>query len=205
MSGLGAVVNGLSFVHTLCILLSVGFAAFALVLWAMESGRKGSPDNVRRRLADGWWVLAKTPLPVIPQRVNGWLVGRLSGFIRFGFEEATKHSFRQHGVFFAVHSAAGPGAGKYADRRLTLPGQVLPFTFGGFRVFEFYRLNQIDEILQFYHLGFPGYFLISRYSGLCAPRLYGNVHSQCFYPRGSKKPLGGGVLVFGDLWYRHGV
>jgi hypothetical protein len=140
VSGVVAVVSGLSFVHTLCILLSVGFAAFALVLWAMESGRKGSPDNVRRRLADGWWVLATTPLAVIPRRVNGWLVGRLSCFIRFGFEEADKGiPFGSMVFFFAVHSAAGPGAGKYADRWLSLPGQVLPSAFGGFRVFEFCR------------------------------------------------------------------
>ena len=90
MTGTGDLASGLSFVQTICVLLGGGFAAFALVLWAMESGPEGDPDKLRHRLAEGWRDLSGTPWSAIPRRVNGWLVDRLSCLIRFGFEEADR-------------------------------------------------------------------------------------------------------------------
>jgi hypothetical protein len=135
MTGMGALPSGLVFLQTLSVLIGAGFAAFALVLWAMESGQEG---NRRRILADGWRVLSVTPWPTIPRRANGWLVNRLQNLIRFGFEDADKGIAFGIMVFFLLF--------------IVLPGlALLNMLFGGssFLVKYYLLLFAIFAFLNF--------------------------------------------------------
>ena len=102
MNPTGALPSGLSFVHTLFVFLGACFAAFSLVLWAKESGPDGDSGKRRSRLAEGWQALSSTTWFAIPRRVNGWLVGRLGSWIRFGLEEADRGIAFGGMVFFLL-------------------------------------------------------------------------------------------------------
>ena len=102
MNPTGALPSGLSFVHTLFVFLGACFAAFSLVLWAKESGPDGDSGKRHSRLAEGWQALSSTTWFAIPRRVNGWLVGRLGSWIRFGLEEADRGIAFGGMVFFLL-------------------------------------------------------------------------------------------------------
>jgi hypothetical protein len=86
----GTLATGISFVQTLGVLLGAGFALIGLVLWAMETGPGTGVGTLRHRLAGYWRTLSRAPWSVTPRCVNGWLVDRIDGLIRYGFEQADK-------------------------------------------------------------------------------------------------------------------
>ncbi|MBC8337697.1 MAG: hypothetical protein H8E39_03305 [Alphaproteobacteria bacterium] len=90
MTATEALPTGLPFVQMLGFLLGVTFTVLGLVLWAMEGGQDEASSKLRHKMAAGWRGMSSLAWTRVPLAATGWLIARIDGWVRIGFEEADR-------------------------------------------------------------------------------------------------------------------